>query len=136
LDWWVNGTSNLFKGKANLAASNNDAVVLWMGMEGCQMTKDEELDLALEVMQIKSTLSAFGPDEGVTFAQDTWAKLHAAMSAVVAQPAPVQDVSLIDEGKTAAKRQWVGLYDDDISALGLSIAKARALESLLKRRNT
>ena len=39
---------------------------------------------------IKSTLSAFGPDEGVTFTQDTWAKLHAAMSAVVAQQAPVQ----------------------------------------------
>jgi hypothetical protein len=36
----------------------------------------------------------------------------------------------------AAQRQWVGLDDDDISALGLSIAKARALESLLKRRNT
>jgi hypothetical protein len=38
--------------------------------------------------------------------------------------------------KAAAKRQWVGLDDDDISALGLSIAKAKALESLLKRRNT
>ena len=41
----------------------------------------------------------------------------------------------------AAQRQsgrsaWVGLDDDDISALGLSIAKARALESLLKKRNT
>jgi hypothetical protein len=36
----------------------------------------------------------------------------------------------------AAQRQWVGLDDDDISALGLSISKARALESLLKRRNT
>ena len=36
----------------------------------------------------------------------------------------------------AAQRQWVGLDDDDISALGLSIAKAKALESLLKRRNT
>ncbi len=35
-----------------------------------------------------------------------------------------------------AQRQWVGLDDDDISALGLSIAKAKALESLLKRRNT
>jgi hypothetical protein len=35
-----------------------------------------------------------------------------------------------------AQRQWVGLDDDDISALGLSIAKAKALESLLKRKNT
>jgi hypothetical protein len=64
------------------------------------MSKDEELamDLALEVMQIKATLSAFGPDEGVTFTQDTWAKLHAAMSAVVAQQAPVQEpVALTDD---------------------------------------
>jgi hypothetical protein len=38
--------------------------------------------------------------------------------------------------KAAAQRQWIGIDDDDISALGLSIAKARALESLLKRRNT
>jgi hypothetical protein len=34
------GSSNQYKGKANLAASNDDAVVLWLGMEGCQMTKD------------------------------------------------------------------------------------------------
>ena len=27
--------------------------------------------------------------------------------------APVQDVSLIDEGKTAAKREWIGLTDDE-----------------------
>jgi len=129
------------------------------------VTKDEVLDLALEVMQIKSTLSAFGPDEDVTFTQDTWAKLHAAMSAVVTQPAPVQEpvawinvekrtfewngpvlwntptVAVLDKiplysTPPAAQRQWVGLDDDDISALGLSIAKAKALESLLKRRNT
>ena len=135
-----------------MAASNNDAVVLWMGMEGCQMTKDfyfntakamdkakadrdkpvtpvEYIPVISDVgsdsnmlcpdtmygllpkgtgkitlheskpapMQephkdkiIKATLLAFGPDEGVTFTQDTWAKLHAAMSAVVAQQAPVQ----------------------------------------------
>jgi hypothetical protein len=40
------------------------------------MTKDED-------QIIKATLSAFGPDEGVTFAQDTWAKLHQAISAVI-----------------------------------------------------
>jgi hypothetical protein len=34
------GASNQYKGKANLAASKDDALVLWMGMEGCQMTKD------------------------------------------------------------------------------------------------
>ena len=32
------------------------------------------------------------------------------------QPAPVQDVSLIDEGKTAAQRQWVGLTTEEIYA--------------------
>jgi hypothetical protein len=45
------GTSNQYKGKANLAASNDDAVVLWLGMEGCKMTKDEALDLALEALE-------------------------------------------------------------------------------------
>jgi hypothetical protein len=39
-----------------------------------------------EMNYIKATLSAFGPDEGVTFTQDTWAKLHEAMGAVVTQP--------------------------------------------------
>jgi len=34
------------------------------------------------------------------------------------------------------KREWVGLDDDDIAALDLPVAKARALEALLKRRNT
>jgi len=33
-------------------------------------------------------------------------------------------------------REWVGLDDDDIAALGLPVAKARALEALLRRRNT
>jgi hypothetical protein len=80
------------------------------------MTKDEALDLALEVMQIKSTLSAFGPDEGVTFTQDTWAKLHAAMSAVVAQQAPVQEpfgyvyeVYCLPE--CAGEMDWVESFD-------------------------
>jgi hypothetical protein len=54
------------------------------GVGGCAMC-----GAAYEDQIIKATLSAFGPDEGVTFAQDTWAKLHQAMSAVVAQQAPV-----------------------------------------------
>jgi hypothetical protein len=37
------GTSNQYKGKANLAASKDDAVVLWLGMEGCQMKTTIEL---------------------------------------------------------------------------------------------
>ncbi len=44
-----------------------------------------------ELNYIKATLTAFGPCEGVRFTKDTWAKLHKAMSAVVAQPAPVQE---------------------------------------------
>jgi hypothetical protein len=45
------GASDQYKGKANLAASNDDALVLWMDMEGCQM-KDEALDLALEALTV------------------------------------------------------------------------------------
>ena len=44
-----------------------------------------------EMKYIKATLSAFGPDEGVTFTQDTWAQLHKAMNGLVSQPAPVQE---------------------------------------------
>jgi hypothetical protein len=44
-----------------------------------------------EMNYIKATLTAFGPDEGVTFTQDMWAKLHQAMSAMAAQTAPVQE---------------------------------------------
>jgi hypothetical protein len=78
------------------------------------------------------------------------------LAALKAQPAPVQEpvayrtwvdgwqyTETAGDGEAlclctppAAQRQWVGLDDDDISALGLSIAKAKALESLLKRRNT
>jgi hypothetical protein len=69
------------------------------------MTRDED-------QIIKATLSAFGPDEGVTFAQDTWAKLHQAMSAVVAKPAPVQEpVGEVQEHK---QRQ----FDDDGCVIG------------------
>lgn len=42
-----------------------------------------------EMNYIKATLTAFGPDEGVTFTKDTWAKLHQSMSEVVAQPVPL-----------------------------------------------
>ncbi len=49
-----------------------------------------------EMNYIKATLSAFGPDEGVTFTQDTWAQLHKAMNGLVSQPAPVP---LTDEQK-------------------------------------
>jgi hypothetical protein len=58
----------------------------------------------------------------------------AKMRGLLLVDARVQDWQ--DTAPPAAQRQWVGLDDDDISALGLSIAKARALESLLKRRNT
>jgi hypothetical protein len=44
-----------------------------------------------EMNYIKATLTAFGPDEGVTFTQDMWAKLHQAMTAIAAHPAPIQE---------------------------------------------
>jgi hypothetical protein len=57
------GSSNQYKGKANLAASNDDAVVLWLGMEGCQMTKDEIKihNAAVEAMfqQIKPIVESY-----------------------------------------------------------------------------
>lgn len=36
-----------------------------------------------ELNYIKATLSAFGPDEGVTFTQHTWAKLREALSVLI-----------------------------------------------------
>jgi hypothetical protein len=63
LHWWVNGTTGQFKRKANLAASNDDAVVLWLEMEGCQMTKDEikTHNAAVEAMfqQIKPIVESY-----------------------------------------------------------------------------
>jgi hypothetical protein len=57
------GTSSQFKRKANLAASHNDAFVPWMGMEGCQMTKDEikAHNAAVEAMfqQIKPIVESY-----------------------------------------------------------------------------
>jgi hypothetical protein len=74
------------------------------------MTKDED-------QIIKATLSAFGPDEGVRFAQDTWAKLHAAMSAVVAQPAPDLQADLVKANAQAEhfEREWY-LRGDELEA--------------------
>jgi hypothetical protein len=86
------------------------------------MTKDED-------QIIKAALSAFGPDESVTFTQDTWAKLHAAMSAVVAQTAPVQEPVA-----------WVGLTDEEIYKIDCLLITditelVIAIESKLKEKN-
>lgn len=40
-------------------------------------------------------------------------KALASLRQLLEQPAPVQDVSLIDEGKTATQRPWVGLTDEE-----------------------
>jgi hypothetical protein len=59
-----------------------------------------------------------------------------------AQPAPVQDVSLIDEGKTAAKRQWVGLTDEEKRQIFVRegyqgwLDYINAIEAKLKEKNT
>ena len=63
---------------------------------------------------------------------------------VMVKPAPVQDVSLIDEGKTAAQRKWVGLTDDELSEVYNQAdwdtvngwEYERAIEAKLKERNT
>jgi hypothetical protein len=49
----------------------------------------------------------------------------------------VQDVSLIDEGKTAAKRQWVGLTEEEIAKLDCydHLKFARAIEAKLRSKN-
>lgn len=42
---------------------------------------------------IKATLAAFGPcneASGIQLRQETWAKLHEAMSVLIEQPAPVE----------------------------------------------
>lgn len=36
---------------------------------------------------IKATLAAFGPNEAISFTQDTWANLHEAMSVLIEQSA-------------------------------------------------
>ena len=85
------------------------------------MSKDED-------QLIKATLSAFGPDEGVRFAQDTWAKLHQAMSAVVAQPAPVQEPESFE--------QWNAKQHGDPEEIGflqaLRIAYCAGQDSVTK----
>ena len=107
------------------------------GIGGCAMC-----GAAYKDQIIKATLSAFGPDEGVTFTQDTWANLHAAMSAVVAQPAVQEPVAyeygddvfwhdspdindyirangkaLVYATPPVAQRQWVGLEREIAAAV-------------------
>jgi hypothetical protein len=63
--------------------------------------KDEALKLALDdlIAEYHMETSSFASRVDEIFKQ--------------ALAAPVQDVSLIDEGKTAAQRQWVGLAEAD-----------------------
>jgi hypothetical protein len=109
------GSSNQYKGKANLAASNNDALVLWMGMEGCQMTKDEALDLALETLE---SIQAAYPCETVG---KRITAIKQARSAPVQEPVEVVGMAKI-LGDRLAKEH--GVY--------LTMATARGLvESML-----
>jgi hypothetical protein len=91
------------------------------------MTEDEALDLALETLE---SIQAAYPCETV-------GKRITAIKQ--ARSAPVQDVSLIDEGKTVAPVQWVGLTDEDWKELHLT-TNARtygpAIEAKLKEKNT
>jgi hypothetical protein len=129
------GASNQYKGKANLAASHNDAVVLWLGMEGCQMTKDEELALALEVLATEEyRLRQTGQSQvypGIGFAITA---IKQARLAPVQEPwkyrrwddAKEQWELTDDSGwpsepvytaPPAAQRQWVGLTPEKIDEL-------------------
>jgi hypothetical protein len=126
------------------------------------MTKDKALDLALEALEYADEMidtvcvpNAITAIKQARSAQVAWKWHQAPVKTSWGQEMVVADLA-IDKDNTvsiycerdqtnkveamftppAAQRQWVGLDDDDISALGLSIAKAKALESLLKRRNT
>jgi hypothetical protein len=46
---------------------------------------------------IKATLAAFGPGEAISITQDTWAKLHEAMSVLIKRPAQQEPVAHPDE---------------------------------------
>lgn len=93
---------------------------------------------------IKATLVAFGPNEAINLAQDTWAKLHEAMRVLIEQPAdepvaePTEDMVLALRGASGfctedaiyalrdvlavmplytrpqPAAQWVGLTDEEI----------------------
>jgi hypothetical protein len=111
------GTSSQFKGKANLAASHNDAFVPWLGMEGCQM-KEKALDLALEALERMNhadSIFAGEFDKEITAIKQARALDKKAENAreLGLNYEPVQDVSLINEGKTAAPAQEpVGTYGE------------------------
>ena len=64
--------------------------------------------------------------------------VHYWQNKAIAQPAPVQDVSLIDEGKTAEQRPWIRLTTEDIeSCYGGEINDfARAIETKFIEKNT
>jgi hypothetical protein len=55
------------------------------------------------IQYIKSTLAAFGPcneASGIQLRQETWAKLHEAMSVLIEQPAQQEPVAYIRVSKT------------------------------------
>lgn len=59
---------------------------------------------------IKATLAAFGPSEAISMTQDTWAKLHDAMSVLIEQPAQHEPVAL--------KHRLVKIHDALCNDLG------------------
>jgi hypothetical protein len=68
---------------------------------------------------LHAVLSAFGPDAGISLDQKGWSQLHAAIKAVLMQPAQEPEMLTIAyqsgyyDGKKAAQRPWVGLTDQE-----------------------
>jgi hypothetical protein len=105
------GASNQYKGKANLAAPNNDAVVLWLGMEGCQMTN---------LINCGTCGYPLTPEERTSLIE---------RNGVMVKPAPMTTERALDMALEAmeryqVKRQDFDRFADEITA----IKQARALD--------
>jgi hypothetical protein len=119
------------------------------------MNKDEASDLALEALEesvdlvredYENAKKLYGnyPSRQARLLgmEDGLLKHEAAITALKqARSAPVQDVSLINEGKTAAQRQWVGLTQEEFRDFATTFEYGtggliRAIEAKLKEKNT
>jgi len=61
---------------------------------------------------LKATLAAFGPGEAINMTQDTWAKLHEAMSVLIDQP------KQMEQEPVALKYRLVKIHDALCNDLG------------------
>jgi len=79
---------------------------------------------------IKATLAAFGPGDAMGMTQDTWAKLHEAMSVLIEQSA--QQEPLTPEWIFMWLRNWCdrhpSLRQETYNSLYKMVSDARAIE--------